>query len=682
VSDRQMPLAGRPLEPRFASRMMKPLASRLALTGMAVVLLSMSGFAVWASNVTSTSLREVSRITALSDAHEGAAMALETQESLVREYLVLPSPAVRSLVAQRSADVDARLAYIKTAGDAPDRALATSLLARHQTYAGMTFNALSAVDRGDVGAATALHEASDPIFDDVQAQIATAAANEHAEAGVASQALLQQQDFRAKAAAPAFGAGMLILVVFGLIMLAYRRSLDRQTAEVEHQALHDPLTGLPNRTLFRDRGEQALAMAARNQVAGAIMLLDLDLFKQVNDTLGHDSGDLLLKQVAARLKATLRESDTVARFGGDEFTILLPEVADRESAMVAARTVASALQRPFLVSGITLDIEVSIGVAVFPEHGTDVDTLVSRADVAMFISKRDHAECTLYVQELDINTPRALSLLGELRRALDHGDLVVHYQPKADLASGQVVGVEALVRWKHATLGLIPPDDFVPLAERTGLIHPLTEFVLGEALRQCRGWLDSGLELPVAVNISARSLVDPKFPDLVAALLRKSGVPAPMLKLEITENSMMADPARARATLQRLTELHVSLSIDDFGIGYSSLAYLKDLPLQELKIDQSFVMNLEGHAANRMIVNSIVSLAQNLGLRVVAEGVEDKAAWGELSRLGCDFAQGFLLAHPMAGDDIPAWRAAWLAGANSDALESAALATSLASGPH
>jgi diguanylate cyclase len=271
-------------------------------------------------------------------------------------------------------------------------------------------------------------------------------------------------------------------------------------------------------------------------------------------------------------------------------------------------------------------------------------------------------ECTLYVPELDINAPLSLSLLGDLRRALDRDELVLYYQPKADLATGQVVGVEALVRWQHPTRGLIQPADFVPLAERTGLIHPLTNFVLGEALRQCRVWIDAGLQLPVAVNMSARNLLDVNFPGLAESLLDKWRVPPRMLQLEITENAMVSDPERARTGLQRLTELGVSISVDDFGTGYSSLSYLKDLPLQELKIDRSFVMDMRDHAANRVIVNSIVSLAQNLGLRVVAEGVQDQAAWSELSRLGCDVAQGYLLARPMVGNDVVGWRENWLAG--------------------
>ena len=628
---------------------------------MALILLGMSGFAIWASGATKQHLTAVSKITALTHTSDAAALALATEESMVQEYLDGPSPELKARVAALSTAVVGYLQKFKTDGDAPDGVLVDNLLRLHQTYISQTSDALAAADRGNFVEANAAHDRAHPTFDLVQSHLAATSAHELAEAAGAFSSLHNLQDFLVAVTAPAFGAGMLMLVVLGLVVLAYQRNADKRAAEVEHQALHDSLTGLPNRALFRDRGQLALAAAARNRASGAVMLLDLDRFKEVNDTLGHDQGDALLKEVAARLKIALRNSDTVARLGGDEFTILLPEVADHNSAMAVADKVGGSLQQPFVVSGVTLDLEVSIGVAIFPEHGDDIDILVSRADVAMFAAKRDHSGCTAYAPELDARAPRALSLLGGLRRAMDNGDLLLHYQPKADIATSEVVGVEALVRWQHATLGLIPPSDFVPLAERTGLIHRLTEFVLSEALQECRNWLESGLELPVAVNISARNLLNDDFPGVVADLLHKWDIPPRMLQLEITENSMMGDPARVRACLLALTDLEVGLSIDDFGTGYSSLAYLKDLPVRELKIDRSFVTNLRAHPANRTIVNSVISLGQNLGLRVVAEGVEDLDAWRELSELGCDFAQGYYLARPMSAKDIPAWRLVWMA---------------------
>jgi diguanylate cyclase len=628
---------------------------------MAVVLLGMSGFAIWASGATKQSLTSVSRITDLTHTSDAAALALATEESVVQEYLDGPSPELKASVAAHSADVVGYLQKFKRDGDAPDGVFVDNLLRLHRTYSSQTSEAVAAADRGNFVEANAAHDKAHPTFDLVQARLAATSAHELTEAADAFNSLHQLQDFLVAVTAPAFGAGMLLLAVLGLVVLAYQRNADKRAADVEHQALHDSLTGLPNRALFRDRGQLALAAAARNGVSGAVMLLDLDRFKEVNDTLGHDQGDALLKEVAARLKVALRNSDTVARLGGDEFTILLPDVADQGSAMAVAAKVGDSLQQPFVVSGVTLDLEVSIGVAMFPDYGEDIDTLISRADVAMFAAKRDHAGWTAYAPELDAKAPRALSLLGGLRRALDSGDLLLHYQPKADIATSEVVGVEALVRWQHATLGLIPPSDFVPLAERTGLIHRLTEFVLSEALKECRNWLESGLELPVAVNISARNLLNDGFPSVVATLLRKWDIPPRMLQLEITENSMMGDPARVRACLLALTDLQVGLSIDDFGTGYSSLAYLKDLPVRELKIDRSFVTDLRAHPANRTIVNSVISLGQNLGLRVVAEGVEDLDAWRELSELGCDFAQGYYLARPMSAKDIPAWRLVWMA---------------------
>jgi diguanylate cyclase (GGDEF)-like protein len=638
----------------------RPAASRVALSGMALLLVAMSSFAIWESNATNRALTEVSRLSSLKDAANAAALSLQTEESMIRLYLISPTPDVKVSIAAESAEVDRQIGIFRAGGDAPDVVLADELIQLHQSYVQVSAHALEAVDLGDPAQAKIVHLGTDPIFEDVEAQLANTSSHELEEAQAAFTSLHELQDFLRAVTAPAFGACMLLLLGLALVVVTYQRQANKRAEEAQFQALHDPLTGLPNRALFKDRGELALAAAARRRESGAVLLLDLDRFKDVNDTLGHDHGDALLQEVAARLKMAIRSSDTVARLGGDEFTILLPQVADLDAAMAVASKVSSTLRQPFLVGGVTLDVEASIGVAVFPEHGEDIDTLVSRADVAMFTSKRDHSEIAIYSAELDSNTPQTLSLLGELRRALDNGDLVLHYQPKADVVTSAVVGVEALVRWQHATMGMIPPAEFVPLAERTGLIYPLTEFVLTEALRECRTWLDAGQELPVAVNISARNLVDSQFPALVSTLLRRSGLPARMLHLEITENAMMGDPERARASLVALRQLGVSLSLDDFGTGYSSLAYLKDLPVSELKIDRSFVMDLFAHPANRMIVNSVVRLGQNLGLRVVAEGVEDVAVWEELSRLGCDFAQGYFLARPMPGADIPAWRTAWM----------------------
>ena len=435
------------------------------------------------------------------------------------------------------------------------------------------------------------------------------------------------------------GLAVLYTVLFRIVAGASRTL--RQQAEVnEHQALHDALTELPNRTLFHDRVGQALAVSRREHISVAVMIMDLDRFKQVNDTLGHASGDELLMQVGVRLRAALRESDTVARLGGDEFGVLLPKVVDSVAAASVARKLRKALEEPFTIYGLALQIEASVGIALYPEHGDDVHSLLQRADVAMYVTKEQPGGCEIYAKERDDYSPDRLTMLTELRRAIDQGELVLHYQPKAELRSGEVKGVEALVRWSHPVRGLTPPDEFIPLAQKTGVIVPLTFFVLNEALRQCRTWQLEGLDLSVGVNLSVRNLLDVHLPDTVGELLGRWEVPPSLLELEITESTILADPIRAMHVLSRLSGMGVRLAIDDFGTGYSSLAYLKRLPVDELKIDKSFVQGMDENENDAVIVRSTIDLGRNLGLRVVAEGVETAAAWRRLVALGCDVAQG------------------------------------------
>jgi diguanylate cyclase (GGDEF)-like protein len=387
------------------------------------------------------------------------------------------------------------------------------------------------------------------------------------------------------------------------------------------------------------------------------MIMDLDRFKEVNDTLGHASGDELLKQVGDRLSQSVRESDTVARLGGDEFGVLLPKVVDAEAAVAVARKLRTTLEDPFTIHGLALQMEASIGIALYPEHGGDVQSLLQRADVAMYVAKEHPAGCEVYSRDRDDYSPDRLTLLTGLRRAIDRGELLLHYQPKADLRTGEILGVEALVRWRHPERGMIPPDEFIPAAQKTGVIGPLTMFVLDEALRQCRTWLLQGLELCVAVNLSTRNLLDLHLPEAVAELLARWEVPAGLLELEITESTILADPVRAMQILSRLDEMGVRLSIDDFGTGYSSLAYLKRLPVDELKIDKSFILGMDESENDEVIVRSTIDLGRNLGLRVVAEGVESPQAWSRLAQLGCNVAQGYFLSRPVPAEQLTQWLA-------------------------
>jgi diguanylate cyclase (GGDEF)-like protein len=416
--------------------------------------------------------------------------------------------------------------------------------------------------------------------------------------------------------------------------------------EIEHRALYDELSGLPNRTLFRDRIEDALVVGS-----AAVMLLDLDRFKEINDALGHESGDLLLREVGARLADGIGDGASFARLGGDEFGILIPG-ASIDDALTEAERVHAALETPFALRGLPLEVATSIGIAHFPEHGDDVDTLLQRADVAMYLAKDAHAGTAVYDSEQDANDADRLALAAELRRAIEEEQLVLYYQPKAALASGLVVGVEALVRWEHPERGLVPPNDFIPVAERTGLIKPLSRYVLGVALRQCRDWNAEGRDLHVAVNLTIPDLLDLTLPDYIAGLLGETGVRADQLELEITESTILADPFRVHQVLTRFNEMGIGLAIDDFGTGYSSFAYLKRLPVQTIKIDRSFVMGMCEDESDATIVRSTVDLARNLGLGVVAEGVESQEIWDALHAQGCSLAQGYFISRPVPADEL------------------------------
>jgi diguanylate cyclase (GGDEF)-like protein len=449
-----------------------------------------------------------------------------------------------------------------------------------------------------------------------------------------------------------------------LPLLAVHRG-GREAIAKEHQALHDALTGLPNRLLFKDRIEGAIH--SRRDASSAVMLIDLDHFKEINDTLGHHAGDVLLQEVAGRLSAELADGGTVARLGGDEFGVLLPAMQRSGDAMLVAQRLLGRLREPFTIEGLTLEVDASIGIACHPAHGEDVEQLNQRADIAMYAAKEGGRGFVMFEPQLDRYSPRRLALAGALRQAIADGEIILYFQPKADLASGRIVGVEALARWQHPELGLIGPTEFVPIAEQTGLIGPLTSHVLDQALRQVREWREGGLELSVAVNLSARSFLDAQLAAEIPPLLERYGIEAQMLELEITESMLMIDPGRAKATLDRLSSIGLSLSVDDFGTGYSSLANLKRLPVDGIKIDKSFVMDMAHDPSDAAIVRSTIDLAHNLGLRVVAEGVENQESWRRLREQGCDLAQGFHVSRPLPGGELGRLIAAHEAGLAAEA---------------
>ena len=424
---------------------------------------------------------------------------------------------------------------------------------------------------------------------------------------------------------------------------------------LRHQALHDALTDLPNRTFLSKRIDQALQNAERKQSIVALLMMDLNRFKEINDTFGHQYGDILLQQVSARLVEALGNVGTIARLGGDEFAILLPKI-DEESTRIVAEQIQTVLDEPFLIADYPLHVEASIGIVLYPTHGRDALTLMRRADVAMYAAKSAHESIAFYdITHDDQQSAGRLALIGALRQAITANDLMLYYQPKVNLKTGLSQSVEALARWRHPVHGFVPPDQFITLAEQTGLINPLTAWALEAAVKQCSAWLQSGLTMSIAVNLSSWNLRDVTLPETITCLLERYRVPPHLLRVELTESAIMADADRALEILQRLSRLGIHISVDDFGTGYSSLAYLKRLPIDELKIDRSFVQHMTEIETDAAIVRSTVMLAHSLGLQIVAEGVEDLATWHSLADFNCDIAQGYYMSRPLPPTDLEKW---------------------------
>jgi diguanylate cyclase (GGDEF)-like protein len=435
-----------------------------------------------------------------------------------------------------------------------------------------------------------------------------------------------------------------------------RKLIHQRQMALEYQALHDALTGLPNRTLLQDRLEQAIHLAHRQHSGMALLLLDLDRFKEINDTLGHPVGDRVLREIGKRLDRCMRETDTVARLGGDEFAIIAPDTGSDEAIAFAERII-EAIDQVINIDQQVLYVGASIGIALYPQHGIDAASLIRHADVAMYRAKRNRENHIVYDDTLDKHNIDNLALLGDLRRELAHpdSDLQLYYQPQIKLFSQEVIAMEALLRWKHPLQGFVSPELIVRMAEQTGMIGELTDWVLNRALADCAAWQQNGVQVDVAVNLSALDLQDMNFPASLQGLLDKHQLPAACLSLEITENAMMSDPVRAREVMSQLNKMGTELVIDDYGTGFSSLAYLKMLPVQGLKIDKSFVIDMLRDENDSIIVHSTIELAHNLDLAVMAEGVEDQEAVAWLREQKCDYAQGFHIARPMPMKEFYEW---------------------------
>ena len=432
-----------------------------------------------------------------------------------------------------------------------------------------------------------------------------------------------------------------------------REGIASHEKEILRLAYEDRVTGLSNRAMFNDRLTGAVNLARRNGAPITVMLMDLDRFKHINDTLGHAVGDNVLREVGQRLRSVLRESDTIARLGGDEFGVLLP-TGKEDRIVEVVRKILHSIEQPIDCDGQWLDVGASIGIARYPEHGDNPGMLIARADVAMYLAKAANSEYAFYDASHDGTQQEHLSLLGELRRAVERNELRVFYQPKIDLRTGRTRGVEALVRWMHPTRGIVPPVDFMPFAERTGFVRTVTRWVLETALKRCGEWLREGIRLEVSINISVRDLQNSELPDILERLLADRKVPPELVCLEITESSFMENPQRALQTLGRLRACGVRLSIDDFGTGFSSLAYLRKLNAHEIKIDRTFIAAMED-SDDMVIVRSTIELAHNLGLHVVAEGIEDERSLARLRAMGCDEAQGFFMSRPLPEERLVEW---------------------------
>lgn len=455
-----------------------------------------------------------------------------------------------------------------------------------------------------------------------------------------------------------------VIVVIALLawLLLFRTvhrassTLREQAEENERLALSDALTGLPNRRLLQDRLERAIVTCERSGKSLALMILDVDRFKEVNDTLGHDRGDALLKEVAQRLSEVVRDADTVARLGGDEFAVLAPDVGSMLDAERLAGRVHSAFDEAFIVGDLHLHVEASIGVAMLPDNADNSTELMQRADTAMYAAKSTHLGALLYRPGTDGNSAERLALLSDLRNALGTQQLSIHYQPKIDLATSHVIGTEALLRWNHPNRGNIPPNDFIPLAENTGLIQGLTRYVLEMVCSQMSEWDRVGAEfahLPVSINLSARNLLEPDFDEFLEDILASHLIEPNRIELEVTESALIEDPVRSHQMMHKIAGLGVTLAVDDFGTGYTSMSQLEQMPLSTLKIDRSFTARLADDPGGATLVKAMVDLAHEFGLEVVAEGVEDAEVTARLRELGCDIGQGYLWSRPVDSDSLP-----------------------------
>ncbi|MBG0560119.1 putative bifunctional diguanylate cyclase/phosphodiesterase [Actinoplanes aureus] len=629
--------------------------ARSAIAGTAVGIVILAASAVLASTGTAETTEEVRRVQTITQKLNGISVQINAEDAALREYLATGGTEYRrAQLTETLGAARANLDWLQQ-NNAVDRAELDAIRGGYENYNRIVLDIMSHTEGGsDVAGYTDLASLTfAPLRDNVLG------IGDHHQRELAE--YLREVNSRADVLhGIAVATILVVLVLFAVcatVLVGYQRRTERQAEQRLHEATHDSLTGLGNRAKLHDELDAAVRHGQQSGEPFSLLLIDLDRFKEVNDTLGHRAGDELLIEVAKRLNQGCRADDVVVRLGGDEFALILPTAPDHPEALEAGNRILAALRRPIQLSDLLVDIDASIGVASYPRDGHDAAELLQHADVAMYAAKRRHGGVSGYDPSLDSGDASRLTLQSELRQGVECGELVVFYQPKVDVATRQPCGVEALVRWQHPTRGLLGPDAFIPLAEESGLIDLVTAVVLDQALAQIGRWGALGHELPVSVNIPARSLTDGTFPGAIAAALARHGVRPELLTLEITESAVIADLLRAGEVLTELREQGVNISIDDFGTGYSSIAHLRDMPPHELKIDRSFVMKMCENARDETIVRAVVDLAKNLGLRVVAEGVETETALRTLGDLGCHEAQGYHISRPLPAAELTAWLA-------------------------
>jgi diguanylate cyclase (GGDEF)-like protein len=625
--------------------------TRVAVAMLALGVFVLAGLALWSTSSTRRTTARVATANELGDVWGQLFDHVNLEEDMMHAYVGTRDDSQRTSFVQTIGGAEPILASLQRMGDAHDQVMAQRAADAYVVYtdalkdvlaAGPTASLEMPQQRGRFAAAA------------MRQLVSSSMSSERQEMRAFNRNVDAESEKVRVATTIAFAVCLALLAVCLAVLLGYQRRVERQAASHRHDSLHDALTGLPNRTLFGESTDAAMRAAARHGEPVGLLMIDLDGFKQVNDTMGHGYGDLLLKEVASRLNLSVRESDTVARLGGDEFAVLLPRLSSANQAGEVAQRVLIALRQPFVRDGVVLEVGGSIGIAIYPNDCANAEQLLQHADIAMYAAKRGRLGVQRYDAQENAETSQQLTMLAELRSALDRNMIEVHYQPKAETETGRICGVEALARWHHPERGMIGPLEFIPLAEQSGLIDQLTHQVLAQSLNQCRQWREDGIYLPVAVNLSTRCLADPRLIEVVSGLLRDNNVPPAMLTLEITESAVIGNVEQAIEVLTRIRELGVRLSIDDFGTGYSSMAHLQRMPIHELKIDKCFVSRLNTEANDRAIVRAVLELARDLNLQVVAEGVEDRETLNQLGLLGCGISQGYLFSRPLPPADLAA----------------------------